>query len=139
MQAAHYRHVQDGDHHGLLLAGQWRAGQGHWQRLARGGTQQRVMHSVGVPIQVRLIKNRILPVGHRGGLNEAQELGTLKFLHRGREQAGNGRVGEANAPTFIDHQDTFGGMFQHRSVECPGRFQVMAQTLQCTAVTLMLQ
>ncbi|MNP66708.1 hypothetical protein D3C76_1624480 [compost metagenome] len=86
MQVAYDRHIQNGHHHSLLLAGQWRAGQGNRQWLARGGSQQSIVHPVSVSAEIGAVKGRISPVGYRRRLDEAQEIDTLQLLHSGSEQ-----------------------------------------------------
>lgn len=44
VQVAHHRHVQHGDHHGLLVSRQRGAGQCHRHQFAAGGTQLGIMH-----------------------------------------------------------------------------------------------
>lgn len=72
-------------------------------------------------------------------MQEIQEWHVLQLLGGGIEQAAGGRVGEADATVLIHHQDAFGGVVQHRGIERPGRFEILAQALQGPAIALVLE
>ncbi|MNI37259.1 hypothetical protein D3C73_913440 [compost metagenome] len=72
-------------------------------------------------------------------LQVIEKLLALQILLRGIEQARHGRVGKADHPSLINHQDALGRVVQHRGIESPRRFQIVAQALQSPAIALVLQ
>ena len=62
-------------------------------------------------------------------LEKRQQIGALKIAYLAIEHLRHGRVGELDATVLADHQDTLGGVGQHRGVECPGAFELLGKCL----------
>ncbi|MNZ64239.1 hypothetical protein D3C78_824060 [compost metagenome] len=82
VQVAHHRHVQHGDHHGLLVGRQWRTGQRHRHQLAAKGAQLGIVHAEDAPPQVGLVEVRFVPQAGTGQLHQVEQVGALQLLHR---------------------------------------------------------
>ena len=97
------------------------------------------MHAIGFAAPVTMIDRRLIPLGYVGFLQEIQQGHAFQTRYGDLEQAGNGRVGESDTPVFVDHQNAFGGIFQYRSIERLGYFQITAQAAQRPGIALMFQ
>ncbi|YCH22913.1 hypothetical protein M1D96_05225 [Pseudomonas sp. D1-3] len=66
-----------------------------------------------------LVEARSLPLHGAGNIDPVQQMAAGQLAPLAAEHAGDRRVGEADTPLLVDHQNAFGGVDENRGVCLP--------------------